>query len=174
MTRPVIVEPYNPDWRRLYEKEASHLTQVFHPYPIVNHHIGSTSVEGLSAKPTIDILIEVGMLDHAEIRAAALEKAGYTAKGENGIKGRRFFVKNDGPHHLVHLHVYQEGSHEVIRHLAFRDYLQTHPEMAVFYGHLKTDLAAHFPEDIDSYITGKDEAIKRIETEALNWWYSYE
>lgn len=172
MTRAVIVEPYNPEWRLIYEKEAAKLYAALQPYSAVLHHIGSTSVSGLAAKPTIDILIELEKLDVADEREMILEKLGYEARGENGIKGRRYFVKKDGDVHLIHVHMYENETHDVLRHIAFRDYLIANPEMVAFYSQLKTDLATAFPQDIESYIAGKDEAVKRIEAEALNWWYA--
>lgn len=172
MSRAVIVSEYDGNWPRLFEEEAARISRVFHPLPIQLHHIGSTSVEGLSAKPVIDILGEVEDLEQADAKNHDLEKKGYTAKGENGIRGRRYFVKKNGEDHLVHLHIFNRESDHVLRHLAFRDFLKTHPDIADFYGNIKLELAAAYPDDIDSYIEGKNAAVKKIEMEALNWWYA--
>lgn len=163
---------YNPDWSRLFEKEAAFLNKTFQPYPIQLHHIGSTSVEGMRAKPIIDIMGEVEDLDQVDNQVFQLEKNGYDDRGEHGIKGRRYFVKKAGLEHKVHLHIFQAGADDVLRHIAFRDFLITHPDIAEFYGSLKQDLAEAYPEDIESYIEGKNAAVLKIEEEALNWWYS--
>ncbi len=172
MNRHVIVTEYDEKWPRLYAEEANRIKNIFQPVPIQLHHIGSTSVEGLSAKPIIDILGEIEDLGQADSKNHELELKGYSAKGENGIKGRRYFVKQDGLYHSVHLHIFRTESDDVLRHLAFRDFLNTHPDIAAFYGNLKEELAAAYPDDIDSYIAGKNAAVKKIETEALNWWYA--
>ncbi|WKB37309.1 GrpB family protein [Terrilactibacillus sp. S3-3] len=68
--------------------------------------------------------------------------------------------------------MFEQGTQEVVRHLAFRDYLISHKEDAAFYSRLKEELAQSFPSDIDSYAAGKDAAVKRIEALALEWWYA--
>ena len=77
-------------------------------------------------------------------------------------------MKKNGEDHLVHLHIFNRESDHVLRHLAFRDFLKTHPDIADFYGNIKLELAAAYPDDIDSYIEGKNAAVKKIEIEALN------
>ena len=84
MSRAVIVSEYDGNWPRLFEEEAARISRVFHPLPIQLHHIGSTSVEGLSAKPVIDILGEVEDLEQADAKNHDLEKKGYTAKARMG------------------------------------------------------------------------------------------
>nr|WP_281176402.1 GrpB family protein [Alicyclobacillus ferrooxydans] len=69
-----------------------------------------------------------------------------------------------------HVHVYQEGSPEIERHLAFRDYLRTHVDAVKAYGGLKRRLAERFPYDVESYIAGKDGLVKDIEQRALIWY----
>lgn len=98
-----------------------------------------------------------------------MEAIGYEAKGENGIPGRRFFQEG-GDNRTHHVHIYQAGSSEIERHLAFRDYLRTHPDAASEYGKLKRQLAQQFPYDIESYIEGKERLVVKIEQQALRWY----
>ncbi|MGB6017650.1 MAG: GrpB family protein [Nodosilinea sp.] len=95
---------------------------------------------------------------------------GYEAMGEFGLSGRRYFrkdnAKGDRTHHV---HAFQAGSSEIDRHLAFRDFMITHPDCAQQYSDLKRALAAQYPEDIDSYMDGKDEFVKSMEQRALQW-----
>jgi len=97
-----------------------------------------------------------------------VEKLGYIAKGEYGIAGRRFFLKGlyNRTHHI---HIFQIGSHEIKRHLEFRDYMIAHPEDAKRYGELKKELAKSFRYDIEGYCDGKDSFIKGMEKKAEEW-----
>lgn len=97
------------------------------------HHIGSTSVPGLMAKPVIDILVEVGTINVVDSYNEAMKKQiGYLPKGENGIPNRRYFSKG-GDNRTHQVHVYQQGDEKIASHLMFRDYLITHPKVASEY-----------------------------------------
>ena len=167
--RQVRVVPHDPAWEKGFEREAAALRSVLADEALAVHHIGSTSVPGLRAKPTIDVLIEareIGKLDDLE---AEMAEKGYEAWGEYGTPGRRFFTRDLGPERLCNVHAFEAGSPEVERHLAFRDYLARHPETARAYGDLKKELAESFPEDMEAYMEGKDAFVKRVEREALSW-----
>lgn len=169
----VDVVPYQDDWKIGYEKESGRIAKVFAEMIAAIHHIGSTAIPGMSAKPTIDILVEVSSLHDVDLKDGDMERLGYVAMGEYGISGRRYyFKKNDSGEHLFHIHLFEQGTQDVVRHLAFRDYLISHKEDAVFYSELKEGLAQSFPSDIDSYQAGKNAAAKRIEALALEWWYA--
>ncbi len=166
-TRRVRVVPHDPAWRERFETEAAALRSALGGEALAVHHTGSTSVPGLRAKPTIDVLIEVQEIGKLDDLEAQMAEKGYEAWGEYGIPGRRFFTKNRGHERLSNVHVFETGSPEVERHLAFRDYLREHPETAHAYGDLKEDLARKFPTDVESYMEGKDDFIKRTERTAL-------
>lgn len=170
--REIKVVPYDEEWPMTYKKEAARIIQALKPVLSAIHHAGSTAIPGISAKPTIDIVAEVKELDTIDDYNEKLSMIGYEALGEYGIKGRRYFVKTDGlANHLVHLHIFETESEDVVRHLAFRDYLKAHEDDAVFYSQLKQTLAEQFRYDSESYCEGKNEACKRIEQLALQWWY---
>ena len=159
--------PHDGAWRRVSKPKAAAFASVLADEAVAVHHIGSTSVPGLGAKPTIDVLIEareIGKLDGLE---AEMAEKGYEAWGEYGIPGRRFFTKDRGPDRLCNVHVFETGSPEVERHLTFRDYLAKHPETARAYADLKKDLAERFPADMEAYTEGKDAFIKGTEGDAL-------
>ena len=167
--RQVRVVPHDPAWKEAFEAEAAALRSVLGDEAVAIHHIGSTSVPNLPAKPTIDVLVEareVGNLDDLEAEMAG---RGYEAWGEYGIPGRRFFTRDRGPERLCNIHAFGAGSPEVERHLAFRDYLARHPGTARAYGDLKGDLAERFPADMEAYMNGKDAFVKKVEKEALSW-----
>jgi GrpB-like predicted nucleotidyltransferase (UPF0157 family)/N-acetylglutamate synthase-like GNAT family acetyltransferase len=146
------IVPYGPEWVEQFEREKEFIKKAFGTNCLEVHHIGSTSVPHLLAKPVIDILPVV-----KEIRAVD-RLSGYEAKGEWGIPFRRYFQKEG-----VHVHVYEEGSADIDRHLKFRDYLRSHPQEADAYAALKRDLAAKFPNDSFNYCLGKEAFITAIE-----------
>lgn len=92
----------------------------------------------------------------------------YKSRGAFGIEGREFFVKGS-PNPTHHLHVFEEGSAEILRHLAFRDYLRAHSKAAQEYAALKTKLAALYKLDPLRYQEGKSDWVKRVERQALEW-----
>ncbi|MDI3234235.1 GrpB family protein [Exiguobacterium antarcticum] len=167
--RQVIVIPYQTSWADEFEQEAVRLRTVFGERLLAVHHIGSTSVPGLSAKPILDILPVVDSLDGIEAFDAALEAIGYEAKGEFGMRGRRYYRKG-GDNRTHHVHLYAVGNPEIARHVVFRDYLREHPQEVEAYSEIKEQLANQYPEDIDAYIVGKDTFVKEMEQRALVWW----
>ncbi|HEX9018929.1 MAG TPA: GrpB family protein [Anaerolineaceae bacterium] len=171
MGRHVEVVPYHSDWPKRFAMEAAELSAIFGERLLSIHHFGSTSIPGTSAKPIIDILVIVKDINTVDTLNPRLLKMGYSAIGEYGIPGRRFFYK--GTHELRshHLHVYQAGNPHILRHLAFRDFMRTHPLHAQAYSLLKESLASQFPEDMESYIAGKSDFIKEHEKRALEWYW---
>ena len=167
--RPVRVVPHDPAWGEAFEAEAAALRSALGDEALAVHHIGSTSVPNLRAKPTIDVLIEAREIGNLDGLEAEMAGKGYEAWGEYGIPGRRFFTRDRGPDRLCNVHVFEAGTPEVERHLAFRDYLREYPQTARAYGDLKGNLAERFPADMETYMDGKDAFIKRVEGEALSW-----
>ncbi|TDY42357.1 GrpB-like predicted nucleotidyltransferase (UPF0157 family) [Alicyclobacillus sacchari] len=164
--RRVEVTPYSGDWVRMYEEEVEKLRHVFGVQFVAIYHIGSTAVPGLDAKPIIDIMPVVRDISLVDEYNQLMRDIGYEPKGENGIPGRRYFQKG-GDNRTHHVHVFQVGSLHIRRHLAFRDYLRKHPNEAREYGELKRKLAQAFPNDIGSYIQGKESLVVKIEDLAL-------
>ncbi|WP_335869804.1 GrpB family protein [Bacillus sp. 2205SS5-2] len=171
--RKVEVIQYQEKWKANFLNVEEELRRIFPDPTIIFHHIGSTSVEGLTAKPIIDFLIEVPSLKLIDQQEAALETICFIAKGENGIKNRRFFYRNVKGARESHLHFFESGDSNLTRHLAFRDYLRNHSEEAKAYGEIKVNLARKFPNDMDSYIEGKDQFVKALERRALQWLENY-
>lgn len=145
------------------------LKDVFAQEVVALHHIGSTSIPNIYAKPIIDMLMEVRQIERVDAYNRVMQQLGYLPQGEGGIPGRRFFIKGSEDHRTHHLHVYAAGHPEIIRHLAFRDYLQAHPQQAQAYSALKRELAQRFPYDIDGYIAGKEPFIEKIIEQAYLW-----
>jgi GrpB-like predicted nucleotidyltransferase (UPF0157 family) len=166
----IRVVPYNTQWPAQYAAEATRMREALGEVAVALHHIGSTAVPGLSAKPIIDILAEVSDLAELDARAHAIESLGYESKGEFGIPGRRYFRRDDASGSRTHqVHAFEVRSLQAERHLAFRDYLISHPQVAHAYAELKHGLARRFPNDIHGYMRGKDSFVKHYEAEALAW-----
>jgi len=164
--RKVTVSAYQPSWQKNYELEAAQLSNIFGEELVEIHHIGSTSIPGMDAKPIIDILLVVHDIQKIDTYNKKLQHTGYIPKGEYGIPGRRFFIKGDELHHTHHIHVFQKGNADITRHIKFRDYLITHPEEAREYARLKHELAIRHHLDIESYQAGKEAFIKQIDQKA--------
>ena len=160
--RAVKVTEYNKDWPLMYEKEAVKLRKIFRSEIIEIYHIGSTSVDGLIAKPIIDIMPVVRDVNRIDDYNTKMIDIGYEPKGENGLPSRRFFQKG-GDERTHHIHFYEMGNTEIERHLAFRNYLRTHPDVLKKYGSLKKELSQRFSRDIEAYISGKEQLVSEIE-----------
>jgi GrpB-like predicted nucleotidyltransferase (UPF0157 family) len=169
MMRLIEVVPYDPHWRVLFERAARELVEVFGEEVVAIHHVGSTAIPNVSAKPIIDVLVEVRRIEKIDEFNPEMIERGYLPKGEFGIAGRRFFIKGDEEQRSHHIHVFQTENPEFERHIAFRNYMIAHPEEAAAYGRLKEELARRFPHDIEGYMAGKDAFIKEIERKAQTW-----
>jgi GrpB-like predicted nucleotidyltransferase (UPF0157 family) len=166
--RSVIIEPYNPDWPARFREEAARITAIFGTELLSIHHIGSTSVAGLSAKPIIDIMPVVRNIANVRLFNEAMIRIGYTPMGEYGIAGRRFFVKGSDTR-THHVHAYEPDNPEVEQHLNFRDYLTMHAGEAMEYAQLKIRLAAEHRDDLDAYTKAKAPFIKNLLARAAAW-----
>ncbi|MET0396751.1 MAG: GrpB family protein [Longimicrobiaceae bacterium] len=169
MTRVKVV-PHDPRWRDAFHAEAERVAAALGDNVVAIHHVGSTAIPGIHAKPVIDLLVEVADLAAVDGQAPAMEALGYEAMGEYGIPGRRYFRRDDGEGTRTHnLHAFLAGSAEAERHLAFRDYMIAHPDAARAYGELKRKLAAEHPRSMDAYMDGKDGFIREMDRRAARW-----
>ena len=91
--RVIEVVDYDPQWPEAFRKEAQVISTVLAEETIACHHVGSTAVPGLKAKPVIDMVLEVKDVNALDKLNPAMEDIGYIPKGEFGIPGRRFYLK---------------------------------------------------------------------------------
>jgi GrpB-like predicted nucleotidyltransferase (UPF0157 family) len=165
----VHLRSHDPDWPAAFALEAQRIAAALGPVLIGCHHIGSTAIPGIAAKPIIDILLEVDDLSALDRGSAVMPSLGYQAMGELGLPGRRYFRKSSAGVRTHHVHGYATGHADIERHLAFRDYLRAHPTEAAAYEALKLKLAAAHPSDREAYQAGKAELIAELESRALAW-----
>lgn len=164
-TKKVIVLPYDATWKADFEKIKTEIESAIGDLILGIEHVGSTSVEGMSAKPCIDI--DVIIRDYTVFDAVSRKLAaiGYIHEGDLGIKDREAFKYSDKPHlRTHHLYVCPQASEELHRHITFRDYLKSHPEAVRQYSAVKETAAQLFPDDISKYIEYKSPCIEALYT----------
>jgi GrpB-like predicted nucleotidyltransferase (UPF0157 family) len=139
------------------------------------HHIGSTAIPGIRAKPILDLIpvfVSVSALDETRV---LIESFGYAWRGEYGLPGRRYYTFDDPltGRRKVQLHGYLIGSAEITRHVAFRDFLCARPDVARAYDAEKARCRDLHPLDSHAYSDCKSNWIQRIQEEALRARLSY-
>ena len=161
-TKRVVVEKWNPQWKYEYEKIVASLGKDIIYNSIKIEHVGSTSVEGLSAKPVIDLDIVIEK-DKFAIIKELLNKKGYEHEGDLGIEGREAFSYS-GKEELMthHLYVCPKDSKELFKHITFRNFLKNNPALAAEYSKVKEQAAVLYPDDIDKYMEFKSKIIEKI------------
>ena len=186
--RSSLVEPYDPDWPVLFEEERQRIVAAIGHIVAGIHHVGSTAIPGMPAKPILDIAVLLHDFDDGERCIHALEKIGYLHMGVmDDIPGDRVFHRGDdptegcpdsddksktaarpgpnGPTDIVQthiLHMYAVDNPVKWHHLHFRDYLIAHPETAAEYAKLKVALSNKHPNDRKSYSAGKKSFIAEV------------
>lgn len=167
---PIVLVPYDTAWAPAFAREAAAIRAAFPDVAIAVHHIGSTAVDGLVAKPVIDLMMVVPDLVALDERPERLAGLGYEARGEFGVPGRRYFQKTSVDGVRTHqIHAYAHGANAIERHLDFRDYLRAHPAVADAYARLKVHLAQRFGSDIEGYAMAKTAFVRDVERDAAAW-----
>ena len=161
-TKNVVVEKWNPKWKDEFERIVDSLGEDIIYNSVKIEHVGSTSVEGLSAKPIIDLDIVIEN-DKFEIIKRLLNDKGYKHEGDLGIEGREAFSYS-GKEELMthHLYVCPKDSKELFKHITFRDFLENNPALASEYSKVKEQAAVLYPDDINKYMEFKSEIIEKI------------
>ena len=162
-TAKVIVLPYDTAWKTAFEEIKKELEEAIGDLIIGIEHVGSTAVEGLSAKPCIDIDVIIRDYSIFDAVVCKLKTIGYIHEGDLGIKDREAFKYSDKPHLLNHhLYVCPQDSEELHRHITFRDFLRSNPEAVKKYSLSKEKAAQLFPDSIDQYIEYKSPCIEEL------------
>ena len=161
-----IVE-YRPEWLVLFEHEKAAIMERCRPWVMEVHHVGSTSVPGLAAKPLLDIMPVVANSDEGESAVEPMTTLGYLYRGDNGLPGRFYFDKIVEGRTVVHAHMYPQNHFDVRKLMAFRDHLRSHHEAALAYEGLKRKLASKYRNEREAYTDSKTTFIKCITEVAL-------
>lgn len=160
---PIVLKPYDPEWPIIYKHEEKMLWEALGNSIITIDHIGSTSVPGLTAKPTIDILIQIKHNADLDALRDILHGLGYHEDKD---------LSRPAPHYMfmkgyttegfkppvVHLRVRYPGDYD---EMYFRDHLREHPDVCDRYTRLKKRLRKRYEHDRDAYTEGKTTFIKK-------------
>jgi GrpB-like predicted nucleotidyltransferase (UPF0157 family) len=171
---PVELVPHSPKWAEMAAAESARLKVALGDTLLTVHHIGSTSIPGIMAKPIVDLIPVVSDLMSLDAKVNALRTLGYRWHGEFGLTGRRYCTWTDPKtgRRIFQLHCYAQGAAEMPRHLAFRDYLLAHPAIAKAYETEKLRAASIRSDDTQAYNEQKNAWIQRVEKDALAWYAS--
>lgn len=169
--RTAIIEivPYDPQWKTAFEKLKEMIISYIGDLIIRVEHVGSTSVEGLAAKPVIDLDVVIDNYDVLPAIIKRLEDQGYEYQGNMGIEGREAFQRKFQDEHMkYHLYVCPKDGQGYLEHIALRDYLRENELARNEYQQLKIKLAEQHRFDIDSYCENKTTFITDILKKTLN------
>jgi GrpB-like predicted nucleotidyltransferase (UPF0157 family) len=154
---PVRIVPYDPSWPECFEEECAALADAIGDWVVGGiHHVGSTSVSGLEAKPVIDVLVGVRGLEESRSCYERLGTLGYLYAPYRSSE-MHWFCKPHPSRRTHHLHLVPADSPRFRDELAFRDFLRTHRDVAEEYGALKRRLAKGFEHDREAYTDAKSE-----------------
>jgi GrpB-like predicted nucleotidyltransferase (UPF0157 family) len=165
----MLIHPYHPDWPEHFAQIASILNEAVGDHLVAIHHIGSTAVPGLAAKPIVDIDMEYPVGGALAPITSALEKLGYYHNGDQGIPGREVFKRESGtsaypvldaiPHHL---YLCASDNEELSRHLRFRDGLRSDKAARTAYEQIKREVAALAGEERKAYAEVKEKRARDL------------
>lgn len=162
-TKRVVVVPYDKQWQTDFERIKAELETALGELAVSIEHVGSTAVDGLSAKPCIDIDVVIKDYSFFEKVVLELAKIGYIHEGNLGITDREAFQYSGKPNlQKHHLYVCPQNSQELHRHITFRNFLRNNPDAVEIYSAVKEKAAELFPDDIDKYIEYKTPCIKSL------------
>jgi GrpB-like predicted nucleotidyltransferase (UPF0157 family) len=155
----IVIQGHDPRWKEAFEQEKGRLEEALGDSALEIHHIGSTAVPGLAAKPVIDILVAVRDLGSPGPILERLAALGYGPEPQDD-QGRLFLRKGRPRTH--HLHLVRRGTWPHYGHIWFRDYLMDHPPARQEYERLKRILASRHGLDRDAYVRGKEGMVEMV------------
>ena len=158
----VRVVLYRPEWPLLFAQEAEKIGKAFGAELLAVHHIGSTSIEGLKAKPVIDILVVINSLDEITEIEEMLKPYDYENRGQQGVPDRYFFAKGPEDARSHYIHFVEPNSKTYYNQVYFKKYLIEHPEYIKKYCDLKQELAEKYADERPKYTAGKNEFITSV------------
>ncbi|OKP78557.1 hypothetical protein A3842_14215 [Paenibacillus sp. P3E] len=162
-TKVVEVVPYDPEWKSEFGRLREWLHEITGDLILAIEHVGSTSVEGLSAKPIIDIDLVMESYEVFPKIVERLSQYGYVHQGNLGIEGREAFNREQEDGFMkYHLYVCPKDGKGHLEHIILREYLRVNPSAAREYEQVKLSLAEQFRYDIDAYCEGKTAVVHSI------------
>ena len=165
----VVLCPHEEAWEKIAAETIAMLRPLFGEAASAIEHVGSTSIRGIRAKPILDLAVAARDMEAVRRRIPVLEEAGVIFRGEDH-PGEYLFVMGDfdADTRTHHIHVCPENGEDWRNYLAFRDFMNAHPDKAAAYDRLKGELARKYADDRRSYTAGKQEFIAEIRREAVS------
>jgi GrpB-like predicted nucleotidyltransferase (UPF0157 family) len=167
--RKYSIVPYQKSWVQDFLLIESELRPLFGELALAFEHVGSTAVDGMSGKATIDVLIVVRNILDVDALNGDMEKLGYTVLGDYIKQGGRLFAKEVDGERMVNVHCSEPDHDHIKEMIIMRDFLRSHPDEAKAYADLKIDLFQKYPEDYVAYRAVKDPYLVKMKTRALEW-----
>ena len=156
----IQIVDYDPEWPRLFEREARRVQDTLGNRVLLIEHVGSTSVPGLAAKPKIDVLLVVADSADEQAYVPALEAAAYVLRIREPDWYEHRMLK--GPDTDINLHVFSSGCPEIDRMLLFRDWLRSHGADRRLYERTKRELASLDWKYTQNYADAKTSVVEEI------------
>jgi GrpB-like predicted nucleotidyltransferase (UPF0157 family) len=167
-TKIVEVVPYDPEWKVEFDRIREQLLSYVGDLIITIEHVGSTSIEGLAAKPIIDLDLVMDSYDVLPQIIERLQQHGYEHQGNLGIEGREAFERRQADEFMkYHLYVCPKDGKGYLEHIAFRDYLRSNVVARQEYSEVKQHLAELHRYDMDAYCEGKTAFVTSILSKAM-------
>ena len=160
----VRLAPYDPRWPILFDEAAGELREALGSNLLGIHHVGSTSIPGLCAKPVLDVLVSIPDFGEGLDLVPSVERLGYEFRPNEDIPDRHYFRRLRGAEQTHHLSLAESSSWHHRATLAFRDALRADPHQAEAYAALKLRLAARYPKNRPAYIEGKTAFVEAVLT----------
>lgn len=160
--RKYTIVPYQESWKDDFVTIKNQLSEIFDNSTIEILHVGSTAIEGMSGKPTIDVLVIVDKIENVDHVVDAMSAIGYVALGEYVTSGGRLFAKEIDGERIVNVHCFKAAHPHAQEMIAMRDFFQNNPDKAKEYAELKIDLFQKYPNDYKSYRAFKDPYLTKI------------
>ena len=169
--RPYELQEYNPEWKQWFKERSEKIKPLFGDTLLSIEHIGSTSIEGMLAKPNIDILVVVKSLDDVTKGLQSFADAGYTPQGRDYVGGGDEYITEDtfDGKRITSIHVLETGNPKIAAYREFREYLKNNEEDKNLYIETKRTLYAEHKENYGGYDSGKTETIEAIKNRAHGW-----
>lgn len=170
--REMNIVVFDENWAAEFEKIKGKLSLIFGDLAESINHFGSTSIKGMSAKPIIDVMVIVSDIQKVDELNEKMQEAGYVAKGENGIAGRRYFqmYAGDGVNHTQHIHCYEKDNPHAVDELMFRDFLRADKKSFDLYLKTKIEGAQKFRFSPLEYTEHKTATINEIMEKARRYY----
>lgn len=168
--RPYSITEYDPQWVDRFNEHAKRIKGIMGRVALEIHHIGSTSIPGMVAKPNIDIEVVVPSLEAARRLSKKMTMAGYTSRGDYSKIGEEYFTEDaENGERLASIHVFPVGHPDIQTQLDFRDYIRSHEKDRELYKATKWRLYLQYKDNYGAYDSGKQDVIEAIKMRARNW-----